>query len=75
MRPIQQVKDSGKPARFGDVMELCHKKHAELARAAADEEYKARVVFRGDQVKDETGFLAVFSEQGTSASHMAAAKF
>ena len=32
-------------------------------------------MFRGDQVRDETGFLAVFSEQGTSASHLAAAKF
>jgi hypothetical protein len=75
VRPRQQVKDSGKPAHFGDVMELCHQKHAELKRAAEDEEFKARVVFRGDQTKDETGFLAVFSEQGTSASHMAAAKF
>ena len=26
-------------------------------------------------MKDEEGFYAVFSEQGTSASHMAAAKF
>ena len=32
-------------------------------------------MFRGDQVKDEWGFQAVFSEQGTSASHCAAAKF
>ena len=37
--------------------------------------YKGRVVFRGDQVRDEAGFYAVFSEQGTSASHLAAAKF
>ena len=36
---------------------------------------KGRVVFRGDQVKDETGFYAVFTEQGASASQMAAAKF
>ena len=26
-------------------------------------------------MKDEEGFYAVFSEQGTSASHLAAAKF
>ena len=37
--------------------------------------YKGRVVFRGDQVKDETGYYAVFSEQSASASHMAAVKF
>ena len=32
-------------------------------------------MFRGDNVKDESGFYAVFSEQGTSASHTAATKF
>ena len=31
-------------------------------------------MFRGDQVKDQTGDLAVFSEQAASASHMSAAK-
>jgi len=53
-------------------MDLCHLKHAEL-----DEElqaYKGRVVFRGDTMKDEDGFLAVFSEQGASAISMAASK-
>ena len=43
----QKVIDSGEPAHFGSVMELCHKKHAELTRSEAEEEYKARVVFRG----------------------------
>ena len=54
-------------------MDLCHEKHSEQAEAMR--RYKGRVVFRGDQVRDEDGFYAVFSEQGTSASHMAAAKF
>lgn len=36
--------------------------------------YKGRVVLRGDCLKDDTGYLAVFSEQGTSASHMAASR-
>ena len=36
--------------------------------------YKGRLVLRGDTVRDETGFYAVFSEQGTSASHIEAAK-
>ena len=38
-------------------------------------DYKGRVVFRGDIVKDAEGYYAVFSEQGTSSSHMAATKF
>ena len=36
--------------------------------------YKGRAVLRGDVVKDDFGAYAVFSEQGSSASHMTAAK-
>jgi len=36
--------------------------------------FKGRIVFRGDCIRDETGHLAVFTEQGTSASHMAGTK-
>ena len=35
--------------------------------------YKGRVVLRGDIVKDDSGSYAVFTEQGSSASHMSAA--
>ncbi len=54
-------------------MALCHLKHAELAEFL--QVYKGRIVFRGDDVKDQEGTHAVFTEQGTSASHLAAAKF
>ena len=54
-------------------MDLCHLKHAELEEWL--QLYKGRVVFRGDAVKDQTGHLAVFTEQGAFASQMAAAKF
>ena len=54
-------------------MDLSFLKHAELQKAL--QEFKGRVVFRGDQVKDKSGFYAVFTEQGASASQMAAAKF
>ena len=37
--------------------------------------YKGRCVFRGDDVTDETGYHAVFSEQGASASHLQAGNF
>ena len=53
-------------------MPLCHLKNSELDKMFW--KYKGRVVFRGDIVKDENGYLAVFSEQGTSASHLSAAK-
>ena len=41
---------------------------------AKHQEYKGRVVLRGDLVKDDSGSYAVFNEQGSSASHMTAAK-
>ena len=36
--------------------------------------YRGRVVLRGDIVKDDSGSYAVFTEQGSSASQMTAAK-
>ena len=36
--------------------------------------YKGRVVLRGDNVKDDSGSYAIFTEQGSSASQMTAVK-
>ena len=41
---------------------------------AKHQTYKGRVVVRGDIVKDDSGSYAVFTEQGSSASQMTAAK-
>ena len=49
-----------------------HLKNAELE--AKHQKYKGRVVLRGDIVKDNSGSYAVFTEQGSSASQMTAAK-
>ena len=38
------------------------------------QKYKGRVVLRDDIVKDDSGSYAVFTEQGSSASQMTAAK-
>ena len=69
---IAECKRTGKRAHFGSLMDLCGKENSQLSEEHWI--FKGRVVFRGDCVKDEEGFHAVFSEQGTSASHMAAAK-
>ena len=53
-------------------MDICHLKNAELE--AKHQKFKGRVVFRGDLVKDGSGSYAVFTEQGSSASQMTAAK-
>ena len=53
-------------------MDIYHLKNAELE--AKHQKYKGRVVLRGDIVKDNSGSYAVFTEQGSSASQMTAAK-
>ena len=51
-------------------MDLCHLKNSELELRR--QKYKGRVVLRGDIGKDDCGSYAVFTEQGSSASQMAA---
>ena len=53
-------------------MDLCHLKNSELEPQY--QKYKGRVVLRGDIVKDDPGSYAVFTEQGSSAFEMTAAK-
>ena len=53
-------------------MDICHLKNADLE--AQHQKYKGRVVLRGDIAKDDSGSYGVFTEQGSSASQMTAAK-
>ena len=53
-------------------MDLCHLKN--LESEPQHQKYKGRVVLPGDTVKDDSGPYAVFTEQGSSASQMTAAK-
>ena len=62
-----------KEVHFGSIKALCHIKN--LERAQVEWQYKGRIVFRGDLVKDETGYKAVFTEQSTCASYMTGTKF
>ena len=57
---------------FASLMDLCHLKNSELQPQF--QEYKGRVVLRGDIVKDDSGSYAVFTEQWSSAAQMTAAK-
>ena len=56
---------------FTSLMDLCHPKTSELE---PQYQKKGKVVLRGDIVKDDSGSYAVFTEQGSSASQMSAAK-
>ena len=69
---IDEARAKGAKVHFASLMDKCHLKNAELE--AKHKKYKGRVVLRGDIVKDESGSYAVFTEQGSSASQMTAAK-
>ena len=69
---IDEARTSGTTVHFASLMDICHLKNAELE--AKHQKYKGRVVLRGDIVKDDSGSYAVFTEQGSSASQMTAAK-
>ena len=57
---------------FATLMDICHFKTAELEPKF--HKYKGRAVLHGDIVKDGAETRAVFTEQGSSASQMTAAK-
>ena len=69
---IDEARTSGTKVHFASLMDICHLKNTELE--AKNQRYKGRVVLRGDIVKDDSGSYAVFTEQGSSASQMTAAK-
>ena len=69
---IDETRTKGEKVHFASLMDMCHLKNAELE--AKHQKYKGRVVLRGDIVKDDSGSYAVFTEQGSSASQMTAAK-
>ena len=67
-----EARTKGAEVHFATLMDICQLKNAELE--AKHQNYKGRVVLRGDIVKDDSGSYAVFTEQGSSASQMTAAK-
>ena len=69
---IDEARKEGRKVNFASLMDLCHLRNAELE--TKHQKYKGRVVLRGDIVKDDSGSCAVFTEQGSSASQMTAAK-
>ena len=69
---IDEARTTGTKVHFASPMDVCHLKNAELE--AKHQKYKGRIVLRGVKVKDDSGSYAVFTEQGSSASKMTAAK-
>ena len=69
---IDEARTSGAKVHFASLVDIYHLKNSELE--AKHQEYRGRVVLRDDIVKDDSWSYAVFTEQGSSASQMTAAK-
>ena len=69
---IDEARTKDAQVHFASLMDICHLKNADWRQNT--KKYKGRVVLRGDIVKDNSGSYAVFTDQGSSASQMTAAK-
>ena len=69
---IKETQKNINKVHFASMMDFCHLKNSELEPQF--QKYKGRAVLRGDTVKDDSGAYAVFTEQGSPASQMTAAK-
>ena len=69
---IDEVRTKGAKVHFASLMDICHLKNAELE--AKHQKYKGRVGTPRWYCESDSGSCAVFTEQGSSASQMTAAK-
>ena len=65
---------TGTKIHVGKVFELCVEKGSELPKGSPLRKYKGRTVFQGNDVKDESDMVALFSELGSAPSNMEAGK-
>ena len=81
---IKSCRKRGRTPHFGTLMTLCHEKHSELntslssmsgqeTAAKVEKKYKGRVVFRGNNVKDENAQVALFQDLSSNPAAMEAA--
>ena len=63
-----------KKVHIGRIFELCHEKGSELPLGDPARKFKGRVVFMGNQVRDEQNNTAIFSELSSAPATMEAAK-
>ena len=69
---VQEAQSVGETVHFATLVDLYHRNDSGLDKKLW--KCEGRVVLRGDIVKDDSGSHAVFTEQGSSASQMVAAK-
>ena len=70
----QDAIQSKKKVHVGKVFEICVEKGSELQENDPLRKFKGRTVFQGNNVKDESADVALFSELGSSPANMEAGK-
>ena len=69
-----EARQKGETHHVGRIFAICVEKNAELAEDNPARKYKGRVVFQGNQVKDENWEVAMFQELSSSPATMEASK-
>ena len=72
---VARSQTDGKTRHFGRIHSICSEKGSELPDGHPDKKYKGRVVFQGNNVKDQSGEFAVFAELSSCPVTIEASKF
>ena len=70
----EEARRTGTRKHVGMVFGICVEKSSELPRGDPSRKFKRRCVFRGNAVRDEDHYAAVFQDLGSSPASMSAAK-
>ena len=70
-----EAKQKGVRINVGMVFGICVEKGHELPEGSPGRKFKGRVAFRGNDVRDESHFLATFQDLGSAPAGMASGKF
>jgi hypothetical protein len=68
----REAKAKGKKAHVGRIFEICVERGSELPESDPGRKFKGRVVFQGNDVKDENWDVALFQELSSSPATMEA---
>jgi len=69
-----EARDSGQSAHMGRIFAICVEKGSELAPGDPARKFKGRVVFQGNNVRDQNWDAAMFQELGSAPASMQASK-
>ncbi len=70
----EEARRKGETVHVGLIFELCTEKGSELPDGDPGKKYKGRVVFQGNEVRDQNFDYAMFDELSSAPATMAAAK-